>query len=85
LPSSAPKLSIPSRVVSTPPFIAFSLGSAFLFFVLYILTAYRYKMGKVGQRFDTRAMQKLIAYLGVLGIIIGTPAFKLVCLIFLPL
>jgi len=85
LPSSTPDLSIPSIVLNTPPFIAFSLGSAFVFFVLYILTVYRYKIGKMGQSFDGRGMQKFIACLGVLGIIIGTPAFNSVCSIFLPL
>jgi hypothetical protein len=75
LPSSTPTLSIPSLVLKTPHFIAFSLGCALVFFVLYVLTAYRYKMGKAGQRFDNRTMQKLITYLGVLGILIGLGSF----------
>jgi len=75
LPSSAPKLSIPSLVLNTPPFIAFSLGSAFIFFVLYILRAFRYKMGKAGQLLDKWLMQKLIAWVGVIGFIIGLSSF----------
>jgi len=75
LPSSAPQPSIPSLIFNIPPYIAFSLGSAAVFFLLYILTAYRYKLGKAGQRFDSRSMQKLIACLGLLGIIIGLGSF----------
>jgi hypothetical protein len=75
LPSSAPKLSIPSIVLNTPPFITFSFGSAFLFFLLYNLTAYRYKIGKWGLSYDSRSMQKFIAWLGFLGIIMGLGCF----------
>ena len=47
-----------------------------------MLTAYRYKIGKIGRMFDGRGMQKLIAFFGILGILIGTSAFNLVCSIF---
>ena len=81
-PASTPQLSIPTLVLNIPSYITFSLGSALAFFVLYTLTAYRYKIGKIGGMFDSRGMQKLIAFLGVLGILIGTSAFNLVCSIF---
>jgi len=85
LTSSTPNFSIPRLLLNAPPYIAFSLGSVSAFFLLYMLTAYRYKLGKMGQSFDSRAIQKWILFFGVLGIIIGTPAINLVSSIFLPL
>ena len=40
-----------------------------------MLTAYRYKIGKIGRMFG--GMQKLTAFFGILGFLIGTSAFNI--------
>jgi len=67
-PASTPQLSIPAAALGIPSYIVFSFGCAFAFFVMYMLTAYR-------RMFEGRGMQKLIAFFGILGFLIGIGSF----------
>ncbi|KAI0757029.1 hypothetical protein C8Q80DRAFT_1131739 [Daedaleopsis nitida] len=77
LPSNAPDL-LSAPTATTPAFIAVSLAFTVIFFLLFTLTAFRGKMGKLGNVFDKPGMQRATAWIGLLGFIIGITSFLVI-------
>ncbi|KAA1472594.1 hypothetical protein DENSPDRAFT_191312 [Dentipellis sp. KUC8613] len=75
LPPNTPDLlSAPTQ--TTPAFIAVSLGFAIIFFVLFTAISLRAKLGpRLGAAFERPAIQRLSAWIGLLGFMIGLTAF----------
>ena len=72
LPSDASRwLSAPTA--TTPAFIAVALGFSSIFFVLFSLIAFRAKLGaKLGAALDKPMVQRVCAWIGIFGFMIGT-------------
>ena len=70
LPSSAPDL-LSAPTATTPVFIAVSLAFTIIFFMLFVLTSFRGKMGKFGNALDKPGVQRATAWIGLLGFLIG--------------
>ena len=69
LPDNAPDL-LSAPTATTPAFIAVSLGFTIIFFVLFVMTTFRHKMGKAGNVLDKPAVQRTTAWIGLLGFLI---------------
>lgn len=70
LPSSAPDL-LSAPTATTPVFIAVSLAFTVIFFVLFTLTSFRGKIGKLGNALERPGVQRATAWIGLLGFLIG--------------
>ena len=70
LPSNTPDL-LSAPTATTPAFIAVSLAFTVIFFLLFTLTAFRGKMGKMGNLLDKPSIQRTTAWIGLLGFLIG--------------
>jgi hypothetical protein len=58
----------------TPTFIAMALSFSILFFITFSLISFRHKMGeKLSATMDKPAIQRLSAWIGFFGFIIGNP------------
>jgi len=82
LPASAPKLLFTAPTPAIPGLIAASLVLSAIFFASFILISFRSKMGKPGAVFDSPLLQRLSAWVGVFGFIIGLTAFYILRLWF---
>ncbi|KAG5730044.1 hypothetical protein E4T56_gene5857 [Termitomyces sp. T112] len=78
LPSSAPSLLLSPPTASTPAFIAISLGFLVSFFVTFTLISFHHKMRKFGTVFHKPLIQRISAWVGFIGFIIGLTAFLIV-------
>ncbi|KAL4243476.1 hypothetical protein ABKN59_001176 [Abortiporus biennis] len=77
LPGNTPDfLSAPTA--TTPAFIAVSIAFTLVFFFLFTFTAFRSKMGKAGAMFDKPMIQRLTAWIGLFGFIIGLTSFLVI-------
>jgi hypothetical protein len=74
LPGNAPKLTL-SAPTATPGFIATALSFSIIFFITFTLISFRHKLGKANAMFDKPIVQRLNAWLGVFGFIIGLVSF----------
>jgi len=75
LPASAPKL-LSAPTASTPVFIAISLVFSTIFVILFTLVSFRAKFGeKLSARLDNPMLNRAVAWLGLLGFLIGITAF----------
>jgi len=75
LPLSAPSLLLSEPMPTVPGFIAVALALSFVFFVTFNLISFRHKMGKAGATFEKPVTQRLSAWVGVIGFMIGLMAF----------
>jgi hypothetical protein len=78
LPSDASRwLSAPTA--TTPAFIAIALGFSSVFFVLFSLIAFRAKLGaKLGAALDKPMIQRVCAWIGIFGFMIGISSFLII-------
>jgi len=78
LPSDASRwLSAPTA--TTPAFIAISLGFSTVFFILFSLIAFRAKFGgKFGAVLDRPMVQRVCAWIGIFGFMIGISSFLII-------
>ncbi|TFY63996.1 hypothetical protein EVG20_g6100 [Dentipellis fragilis] len=75
LPPNTPDL-LTAPTQTTPAFIAVSLGFAIIFFFLFTAISLRAKLGpRLGAAFERPAIQRLSAWIGLLGFMIGLTAF----------
>jgi hypothetical protein len=75
LPGNAPKLLLSAPTASTPGFIATALVFSILFFFTFTLISFRHKLGKASATFDKPVVQRLNAWMGVFGFIVGLVSF----------
>lgn len=81
LPSDVSRwLSAPTA--TTPAFIAISLGFSTIFFILFSLIAFRSKLGKLGPTLDKPMVQRVCAWIGIFGFMIGISSFLVIRLWF---
>ncbi|KAG6911941.1 hypothetical protein DXG01_000189 [Tephrocybe rancida] len=71
LPESAPRLLLSSPTASTPAFIAIALGFSVSFFITFTFISFNHKMGKFGAVFQKPLIQRVSAWVGFLGFLIG--------------
>ncbi|KAF7339441.1 hypothetical protein MSAN_02158300 [Mycena sanguinolenta] len=76
LPNSAPKLLLAAPTQATPVFLGIALAFSIIFFITFTLTSFRHKMGeKMSARLDNAIFQRLSAWLGFFGFMIGITSF----------
>jgi hypothetical protein len=73
-------LRAPSSAI--PAFIAFSLALTVFFFILFTLISLRHKLGKFGGRLESPLLQRVAAWIGVFGFLVGLSAFLILRLWF---
>ncbi|KAI0322715.1 hypothetical protein OF83DRAFT_1048815 [Amylostereum chailletii] len=75
LPSNAPDL-LSAPTATTPVFIAISIGFTIIFFFLFALISLRAKLGaKLSAALDRPVIQRLSAWIGLFGFMIGLTSF----------
>jgi len=68
-----------SPTTGTPVFIAVAIGFQFFFFITFALISFRSKLGaKLNESLDKPLIQRISAWIGVLGFVIGITAFLIV-------
>ncbi|TFK57268.1 hypothetical protein OE88DRAFT_1650902 [Heliocybe sulcata] len=78
LPANAPDL-LSAPTATTPAFIAVSLGFSILFFTLFTMTSFRHKLGpKMEAALDKPTIQRVVAWLGLFGFMIGFTSFLII-------
>jgi large-conductance mechanosensitive channel len=71
LPDSVPSHLLSAPVASTATFIAVAIAFMITFFVLFLLISFSHKMGKVKSTFQKPMFQRISAWIGVFGFIVG--------------
>jgi len=78
LPGNAPSLLLSGPGPSTPVFIAVALSFSALFFFVFTFTSFRHKMGeRSSAALEKPLVQRVSAWIGVLGFMIGLTAFAI--------
>jgi len=76
LPNSAPRLLLSAPTQATPVFLGIGLACSIIFFITFTLISFRHKMGeKMTAMFDKPLIQRLSAWLGFFGFMIGITSF----------
>ncbi|KAJ7103496.1 hypothetical protein B0H15DRAFT_812441 [Mycena belliarum] len=76
LPSSSPRLLLSAPTQATPVFIGLALACSGLFFITFTLISFRHKMGeKMTSMLDNPVIQRLSAWIGFFGFMIGITSF----------
>jgi len=78
LPDSAPGHLLYAPVASTATFIAVSIVFTILFFILFMLISFSHKMGKVKSTFQKPQFQRISAWIGVFGFVVGLSSFAII-------
>ncbi|THH06921.1 hypothetical protein EW145_g3747 [Phellinidium pouzarii] len=76
LPSNVPTSLLTAPAATSPGFIAVSLGFSCLFVAIFTLISFRSKLGpRMGAMFDKPFINRAVAWVGLLGFMIGLTAF----------
>jgi hypothetical protein len=76
LPNSAPRLLLAAPTQATPVFLGIGLAFSIIFFITFTLISFRHKMGeKMSAALDKPLIQRLSAWLGFFGFMIGITSF----------
>ncbi|KAJ7254074.1 hypothetical protein B0H12DRAFT_1184293 [Mycena haematopus] len=76
LPSSAPRLLLAAPTQATPVFLGIALACSIIFFITFTLISFRHKLGdKMSTMLDNPMVQRLSAWLGFFGFMIGITSF----------
>ncbi|PPR06906.1 hypothetical protein CVT24_011596 [Panaeolus cyanescens] len=75
LPNNAPHLLLSPPNAFAPVFIIISLIFSALFFITFTAISFRHKMGKASRFLDSPRLQKISAWIGVFGFVIGLTSF----------
>ncbi|KAK7064201.1 hypothetical protein R3P38DRAFT_3165216 [Favolaschia claudopus] len=76
LPSTAPRLLLSAPTQATPVFLGIGLACSIIFFFTFTITSFRHKMGeKMSATLDKPLVQRLSAWLGFFGFMIGITSF----------
>ncbi|KAF8168066.1 hypothetical protein B0H34DRAFT_792720 [Crassisporium funariophilum] len=79
LPGNSPNLLLSAPTASTPAFIAVAISFSVLFFISFTLISLRHKMGaKLAALLEKPLLQRLSAWIGFFGFIIGLTAFLII-------
>ncbi|KAJ8522567.1 hypothetical protein ONZ45_g913 [Pleurotus djamor] len=79
LPASAPHLLLSAPTATTPIFMAMALSCSIIFFFTFIMISFRHKMGeKMTAALDKPIVQRLSAWVGFFGFLIGLTSFLIV-------
>jgi hypothetical protein len=79
LPGNAPHLLLSAPTASTPVFIAVAISFSIFFFLSFTLISLRHKMGsKVAGLLGNPMLQRLSAWVGFFGFLIGLTAFLII-------
>lgn len=71
LPEKAPRLLLSAPTPTTPAFLAVAITFSFLFLISFTLISFRHKMGKLQATFEKPMIQRLSAWVGFFGFLIG--------------
>jgi hypothetical protein len=66
----APAL-LTSPTAATPVFLALSIVFTVLFFFMFTMISLRHKLGKIGAVFEKPMMQRVSAWIGLFGFLMG--------------
>jgi hypothetical protein len=66
----APAL-LTAPTAATPAFLALSLVFTLLFFMMFTMISLRHKLGKIGAAFEKPMMQRVSAWIGLFGFMMG--------------
>ncbi|KAJ7619064.1 hypothetical protein DFH06DRAFT_1235196 [Mycena polygramma] len=76
LPSSAPRLLLAAPTQATPVFLGIALACSIIFFITFTMISFRHKMGaKMTDMLDKPMVQRLSAWIGFFGFMIGITSF----------
>ncbi|KAJ6610028.1 hypothetical protein B0H10DRAFT_2061674 [Mycena sp. CBHHK59/15] len=76
LPNSAPRLLLSAPTQATPVFLGLALACSIIFFMTFTLISFRHKMGaKMTAALDNPIAQRLSAWVGFFGFMIGITSF----------
>jgi hypothetical protein len=79
LPGSAPNLLLSAPTATTPAFIAVAILFSVIFFITFTLISFRHKMaGKLTGVLDKPMVQRLSAWVGFIGFLIGITSFLII-------
>lgn len=78
LPDAAPTVILSAPAATTPVFIALSLVFSIFFFFTFTLISFRHKMGKAGNMLEKPMVQRMSAWIGFFGFMMGITAFLVV-------
>jgi len=79
LPENAPKLLLSAPTASAPAFISVALAFSLVFLVTFTLISFRHKMGeRLGASLDRPLIQRLSAWIGFFGFMIGLTSFLII-------
>ncbi|KAL1749195.1 hypothetical protein HDZ31DRAFT_59482 [Schizophyllum fasciatum] len=78
LPTAAPTVLLSAPAALTPVFIGLSLLLSLVFLLSSTLASFRHKLGAAGGVFERPAVQRVSAWIGVFGFMIGITAFLVV-------
>jgi hypothetical protein len=70
----APAL-LTAPTAATPAFLALSLVFTLLFFMMFTMISLRHKLGKIGAAFEKPMMQRVSAWIGLFGFMMGLSAY----------
>ncbi|EIN13710.1 hypothetical protein PUNSTDRAFT_48642 [Punctularia strigosozonata HHB-11173 SS5] len=77
LPGDAPSL-LTAPTTATPAFIAVSLCFSAMFFLLFTMISFRAKLGRLSATLDKPIVQRLTAWIGLFGFMLGLSAFLII-------
>ncbi|KIM39026.1 hypothetical protein M413DRAFT_447387 [Hebeloma cylindrosporum] len=78
LPGSAPNLLLSAPAASTPAFVAVAISFSIIFFFTFTLISFRHHMGKLSGVFEKPMVQRLSAWIGFFGFLIGITSFLII-------
>ncbi|KAL1737162.1 hypothetical protein EV714DRAFT_265974 [Schizophyllum commune] len=78
LPNNAPTVLLSAPAATTPVFIGLSVAFSIVFFFTFTLISFQHKMGKAGGMFAKPLIQRLSAWIGFFGFMMGITAFVVV-------
>lgn len=72
LPNNAPTVLLSAPAATTPVFIGLSIAFSIVFFFTFTLISFQHKMGKAGGMFAKPLIQRMSAWIGFFGFMMGS-------------
>jgi hypothetical protein len=78
LSSNAPRLLLSAPTPTTPAFLAVAISFSILFLISFTLVTFRHKLGKLQTTLDKPLVQRMSAWVGFFGFLIGITSFLII-------